>query len=168
MHRSRVLFICKKGNVYNHYGYPSSGLRNSATFVVNMLRGNGIPAKFVEVADNNGIDREVAAYRPTHVIIEALWVVPSKFAVLQRLHPRVHWTVRINSEIPFLANEGSAMEWILGYLGNGGIDVAPNSRRTLTALRELVPAAEGRLRYLPKLPRRTTSAQDAPPRPRCD
>lgn len=149
MHKIKVLFICKRGGVCNYYGHPSSGLRNSANFVVNMLRGNGIPAKFVEVVDNNGIDREVTAYRPTHVIIEALWVVPSKFDVLQRLHPDVHWTIRIHSEIPFLANEGMAAEWIIGYLKNGSIDVAPNSLRALKALKEMAPSAEERLRYLP-------------------
>lgn len=150
MHK-RVLFICKRGGiyggVYGEYGNgrPSSGLKNSAGFVVSMLLANGIEAKLVEVTDNNDIDREVTAFRPTHVVIEALWVVPSKFTVLRRLHPRVEWIVRIHSEIPFLANEGSAMGWILEYL-DMGIEVAPNSRRALTALREL---ADGRLRYLP-------------------
>lgn len=150
--RKKVLFICKRGGiyggVYGEYGTgrQSSGLKNSASFVVNMLRANGVQAKLVEVTDNNDIDREVTVSRPTHVIIEALWVVPSKFTVLRRLHPAVQWIVRVHSEIPFLANEGSAMEWILGYL-EMGVEVAPNSPRALTALRELIP--EGRLRYLP-------------------
>lgn len=152
MHERKVLFICKRGGiyggVYGEYssGKQSSGLKNSAAFMVRVLNANGVEAKLVEVTDNNGIDREVTAYRPTHVIIEALWVVPSKFEVLQRLHPRVRWVVRIHSEIPFLAQEGSAMEWIFGYLARG-IEVTPNSRRATTALRELVP--DGQVRYLP-------------------
>jgi hypothetical protein len=153
MHKRKVLFICKRGGIYGGVygelaGKQSSGLRNSAGFVADMLGANGVEAKLVEVTDNNDIDREVAAYRPTHVIIEALWVVPGKFTVLRRLHPAVDWIVRIHSEIPFLAHEGSAMEWILEYL-EMGIEVAPNSRRALTALREVVPSAEGRLSYLP-------------------
>jgi hypothetical protein len=153
MHK-RVLFICKRGGIYGGVygetgGVPqSSGLRNSAGFVVEMLLANGVEAKLVEVTDNNDIDREVTAFRPTHVIIEALWVVPSKFTVLRRLHPAVEWVVRIHSEIPFLANEGSAMGWILEYL-EMGIEAAPNSRRALAALLELVPSADGLLRYLP-------------------
>jgi hypothetical protein len=153
MHK-RVLFICKRGGIYGGVygetgGVPrSSGLRNSAGFVVEVLRANGVEANLVEVTDNNDIDREVTAFRPTHVIIEALWVVPSKFTVLRRLHPAVKWVVRIHSEIPFLANEGSAMGWILEYL-EMGIEVTPNSRRALAALLELVPSADGLLRYLP-------------------
>jgi hypothetical protein len=153
LHKRRVLFICKRGGIYGGVygdgtGRQSSGLKVSAGFVVNMLRANGVPAKLVVVTDNNDIDREVTAYRPSHVIIEALWVIPSKLPVLRRLHPAVKWIVRIHSEIPFLAHEGPAMEWILEYL-EMGIEVAHNSKRALTALRELVPSAEGLLPHLP-------------------
>ena len=149
----KILFICKRGGIYGGVygestGKESSGLKNSAGFVVDMLGANGVEAKLVEVTDNNDIDREVTAYRPTHVIVEALWVVPSKFTVLRRLHPGVEWTVRMHSEIPFLANEGSAMGWIQEYL-KMGIEVAPNSPRALAALRVLAPSAEAPLRYLP-------------------
>ncbi len=151
MHKHRILFICKRGGIYGgvcgeYVSKPSSGLKNSATFVVNMLRANGVRAKLVEVTDNNEIDREVTAYRPSHCIIEALWVVPPKFTILRRLHPGVEWIVRLHSEIPFLANEGMAMEWILAYL-EMGLEVAHNSTRALAALQDLVP--DGRLRYLP-------------------
>ena len=88
----KVLFICKKKKSSGPGPYTqviSSGLLNSATFVNNMLVANGIESKIVEVQDNNDIDREVHSYKPTHVIIEALWVVPSKFEVLTKLHPDV-------------------------------------------------------------------------------
>ena len=35
------------------------------------------------VVDNNGIDKEITEYKPTHVFIEGLWVVPEKFDVLK-------------------------------------------------------------------------------------
>lgn len=152
MHERKVLFICKRGGIYGGVygegeGKRTSGLKVSANLVVDMLRANDVLAKLVEVTDNNDIDREVTAYRPTHVIIEALWVVPGKFTVLRRLHPTVEWIVRVHSEIPFLAYEGSAIDWLLEYL-EMGIEVAHNSPRALTALRELSSAAK-RLRYLP-------------------
>lgn len=75
----------------------------------------GAEAKLVEVVDNNSIDREVHRYKPTHVFIEALWVVPPKFEVLIPLHPTVEWHVRLHSNTPFLANEGMAMDWIKKY-----------------------------------------------------
>lgn len=127
---SRLLFIlkCREGNW--GYGSRESGLSNSARFVVDMLQKNGIEAKAVEVIDNNCIDREVTLYSPTHVIIEAFWVVPEKFDVLMSLHPKVRWIVRDHSETPFLANEGIAFGWTLEYLKRG-VEVMCNSPRAV-------------------------------------
>ena len=131
---ARVLFILK----FRDYDYQcgssygdglSSGLFNSARLVVEMLLAAGIDALLVQVHDNNDIDREVFQYKPTHVIIEGLWVVPEKFEILTRLHPTVQWIVRIHSEIPFLAMEGVAMDWIARYVHIAGVTVACNSRR---------------------------------------
>jgi hypothetical protein len=109
---TRVLFICKKRAKF--YG-PSFGLINSCKFIVNALRDEGIEAKVVVVNDNNDIDAEVHSYNPTHVFIEALWVVPEKFNELLPLYPDIKWFVRIHSKIPFLANEGIAMKWMREY-----------------------------------------------------
>lgn len=75
----------------------------------------GVEATVVEVVDNNGIDREVSRYAPTHVIIEALWVVPQKFTVLLNLHPAIEWAVRLHSNAPFISGEGMAMGWLHEY-----------------------------------------------------
>jgi glycosyltransferase involved in cell wall biosynthesis len=124
---SRVLFILKRR--LSHYGYDtaSSGLFHSAFFCAQALRHAGARAKIVVVFDNNDIDREVTAFKPTDVIIEALWVVPEKFPVLIKLHPQVRWIVRLHSEIPFLAQEGIAMDWILHYLRIRHVFVSGNS-----------------------------------------
>lgn len=109
---TRVLFICKKR--LTEYGI-SYGLINSCRFLCNALERLGVEAKVVSVLDNNGIDREVHQYKPTHVFIEALWVVPEKFKVLLPRYRKVQWYVRLHSNIPFLANEGIAMEWLDRY-----------------------------------------------------
>ena len=129
----KVLFIAKKGQKYSGaYGYAaSSGLLNSATFVVEMLNGRGVGAKFVHVIDNNDIDREVTQHRPDVVVIEALWVTPSKFDVLTQLHPNVQWVVRVHSEVPFLAQEGMAMQWMFECLSKANVFVAFNSLRAM-------------------------------------
>jgi hypothetical protein len=139
--RSRVLFICKRRRGYwgpSEYstGDLSSGLHNSVSFLVEMLAGMGVSAKAVEVVDNNSIDREVTAFRATHAIVEALWVVPEKFDVLEKLHPRVQWIVRTHSEAPFLANEGVATAWIAGYLKRG-VEVMCNSTAAQAQLRAM-------------------------------
>lgn len=108
----KILFICKQRN--DKYG-ASFGLINSCQFVCNALTKYNIEAKTVMVVDNNGIDKEVHNYKPTHVFIEALWVVPEKFNVLIPLHPTVKWHIRLHSRMPFLANEGIAIDWLRRY-----------------------------------------------------
>jgi hypothetical protein len=110
--KKRILFICKDRNTSYT---PSFGLLNSCKFICNALEKHYIECKVVAVVDNNAIDKEVTSFQPTHVFIEALWVVPSKFNVLCALHPNVKWYVRIHSKVPFLANEGMAMGWIRDY-----------------------------------------------------
>jgi hypothetical protein len=133
----KLLFICKKRP--SHYG-ASYGLYNSCRFLVNALKHIGIEAKFVEVIDNNYINAEVASYKPTHVFIEALWVVPSKFNVLIPLYPKIQWYVRLHSNTPFLANEGMAIEWIKEYSELHKVypqfHIASNSRRMIEDLKQ--------------------------------
>lgn len=109
---TRVLFICRR----RVDGYENSvGLINSATFVAKELEKNGIDAKVVIVTDGNSVDREVWLYKPTHVVLEALWVTPDKLKVLLLKYPNVFWTVRLHSKAPFLAHEGIAFEWLFGF-----------------------------------------------------
>jgi hypothetical protein len=156
----RVLFITKRGQIYSkEYSSGeyvlSSGLRNSAQFVVDALIANGLEAKLAQVVDNNDIDREVTHYKPSHVMIEALWVIPEKFEILHRLHPTVQWVIRLHSEIPFLAQEGMAMDWLCRYLDYPNVLIAFNSIRTRDDFRRLLTAKYGeeavtaRTLYLP-------------------
>ena len=142
MKKPKVLFILKKRQDYgdthhSHIGL-STGLYNSATFVSDMLNDVGIHSHTVIVHDNNDIDREVTKHKPTHVIIEAMWVVPTKFDVLCKLHPTVKWIVRFHSEIPFLANEGNAMEWIAEYVNHHNVSIAFNAPRILNDAKEYI------------------------------
>lgn len=121
----------------------SSGLRNSARFVVDMLNSQDIEAKLAEVIDNNCIDREVTQYQPTHVVIEAFWVVPDKFNILQKLHPTVKWIIRNHSDLPFLANEGIAIDWSIKYLAYDNVYLAPNSYQTFEDTKKMALAAYG-------------------------
>ena len=137
--KSRVLFILKRREDYNaithsHIGL-STGLYNSANFMNEMLNENGIESNLVVVHDNNCIDREVTKYKPTHVIIEALWVVPEKFDILQRLHPKVKWIIRMHSETPFIANEGNAMKWLAEYTSYENLYIGCNAPRFLREIR---------------------------------
>lgn len=146
---AKVLFILKLREEYGECSYSysnglSSGLFNSARLVVEMLQRSGVDAKLVQVVDNNDIDREVHRYKPTHVVIEGLWVVPEKFEVLHALHPKVKWIVRVHSEIPFLAMEGVALDWIAQYLFVVNVRVACNSHRLFRDIQNYEQEIAGR------------------------
>jgi len=119
---------------------------NSAKFVTDELTNRGYEVILEQVPDHNSIDRVVTLHRPDIVIIEALWVVPSKFEILTKLHPNVQWIVRIHSEIPFIANEGIAMEWLKGYAKFDNVHVGANSKDFIESLE---PIIERDIFYLP-------------------
>ena len=144
--RPRVLFILKRREdfhdcpSYSQNGM-STGLLNSASFVQDMLIRQGIEAKTVVVIDNNDIDREVNLFKPTHVIIEAIWVVPEKFDILSKLHPKVKWIVRYHSETPFIANEGIAMSWLFEYAKKPNVYLGINAPRFLDEVRIMLKSS---------------------------
>lgn len=159
---TRSLFLLKRREDYNHDPtYSSSyqiatGMYNSAKFVHDELITAGREAKVVVVIDANDIDREVTLYKPTHVFIEGLWVVPSKFIELKAIprHRDVKFHVRIHSEIPFIATEGIAIQWITEYIRNNVI-VTPNSSRAHEQIKWLAKTilspsiADTLVQYLP-------------------
>lgn len=136
----KVLFILKRREDYNnsHKEGMQTGLYNSASYMNQMLLDNGIESTMSIVIDNNCIDREVTKYKPDFVIIEALWVVPSKFEVLKKLHPNVKWIIRLHSEIPFLANEGIAFNWVSEYSLIDNVIIGVNSPRCLETIRQYI------------------------------
>lgn len=145
-HKPRVLFILKRREDYDEcptYSQNglSTGLLNSATFVKDMLVDMGIEAEIFVAIDNNCIDRAVTNFKPTHVIIEALWVVPEKFDILSRLHPKVKWIIRFHSETPFIAGEGIAMGWLHGYFKHPNIYIGVNTPRYLFEVDTILAAA---------------------------
>ncbi len=146
----RILFICHKNTIYGVHSTVrrSSGLYNSTNFIVKGLKSLGVHAEIVEVQDNNCIDREVAKFKPDICVIEALWVVPAKFQVLKRLHPKVKWFIHMHSGIPFLAQEGMACGWLIDS-AKQGVNVIANSPDSFNAFSNIIP--EKQLEYLPNV-----------------
>jgi hypothetical protein len=145
----KVLFILKKRNIYSddgNYSTVDSGLYNSAKFVNEMLQTNGVNSTLVQVVDNNEIDKYCSIHKPDVVIIEAIWVVPSKFEILQKLHPRIQWVIRLHSELPFLANEGIAITWLKEYVKYKNVYIGSNSLYLIDALS---PYLNTNILYLP-------------------
>ena len=149
---AKVLFVLKKREDYNSFLHneisTSTGLYNSAKYIEERLVSAGIDTKIVVVTDNNCIDKEVSLFEPTHVIIEALWVVPEKFTVLNKLHPDVKWVIRLHSDIPFIAIEQVALGWITDYVNIKNVYVAVNDERIRKDLVLLTEAPE-KIVFLP-------------------
>ena len=155
----KILFLLKRREDYSEALHStnlglSTGLFNSATFMNDMMNESGVESHLEVVIDANCIDRQVTKYRPTHVIIEALWVPPAKFYVLQKLHPNVQWIIRLHSELPFLANEGIAMDWLGDYLGFNNVVIGVNAPRMMSELTDYAVAKYGdsvqnKIVYLP-------------------
>ncbi len=139
----RVLFICKQNETYGvfTYGQRNSGLYNSTHFIAQALKERGIHAHIAVVVDNNSIDREVSRFKPDLVIIEALWVVPEKFDILQALHPSVSWFCHLHSNIPFLAMEGVAVSWLKGYAARD-VGIITNSEEAQAGVRVIIPEGD--------------------------
>lgn len=146
----KVLFLCKKGQIYNIFQYcrRSSGLYNSTSFIVESLKQRGIHAHLVEVHDNNCIDREVAQFKPDAVVIEAVWVTPSKFDVLKKLHPRVQWFIHLHSQMSFLSLESMAFSWLIDSAAKG-VRMIANSPESYNALHAILSSED--LIYLPNV-----------------
>lgn len=115
---AKILFIIKKREEVDESGAKKiieTGLYNSSNYLNTVLNNIGIESVVDYAIDNNCIDRIVTKHKPTHVIIEALWVVPEKFIILCQLHPKIKWIIRFHSDMPFMACEGNAMSWISKY-----------------------------------------------------
>lgn len=146
MKNKEVLFILKRREDFDPVTHTkknvSTGLYNSASFVQEMLNDLGVKAELEVAIDNNCIDRLVTKHRPSHVIIEALWVVPSKFDILSRLHPNVKWIIRLHSEMPFMAGEGIAMDWLGDYVSNPNVYIGVNAPRMLDEVKFYLKVAK--------------------------
>ena len=154
---SKVLFILKRRPDFDPSQHTAigmqTGLYNSAKFMNDMMNENGVHSEIEVVVDNNCIDRVITKHTPKYAIIEALWVVPSKFDILSKLHPDVTWIVRIHSETPFIANEGMAFDWICEYAKYKNVVVAVNSTRMYADVKIVYDAmgvdSESKIMYLP-------------------
>ena len=131
----KVLFLLKKNNNYGMYPDPSTGLFNSASILANQLEDKlHIKTTVAICVDGNSIDRQLHIHRPNVCIIEAIWASAARLAELRRLHPRIKFLIRVHSELPFLSNEGSALENIGEYEKLGFI-VGVNSKDTYAELK---------------------------------
>lgn len=140
----RLLFLLK------HRGYtPSFGLLNSVRGLQSSLSRNFLNLTTVleQVVDANSIDKMIWRWRPSRVILEAVWAPPEKIKELRAKYPDLPFVIRIHSREAFLAGEGSALTWMKEYLKIPGVSVAGNNLDFVEGMKK----AGWRLEYLPNV-----------------
>lgn len=143
----KILFVTKKR--VDNYGI-SLGLINSANFTSKALSDNGLDTRVVNVIDGNSVDKQVYDYKPDVVIIEAIWVSPSKLEELAKKYSGTTWIVRIHSRLPFISGEGNAISTLKDYLLINCDNICISCNH-LESCREYIVALGTRVEYLPNI-----------------
>ena len=140
---TKVLFVIKRRDAFDPIKHAETsmqcGLYNSISYVHNMLLSQGIESQLSICIDNNCINGFVYRFKPTHVIVEALWVVPEKIKLLQSMYPSIIWIIRLHSGMPFFAIESSqSTKWCAEYVKIPNVFLAVNDKRLLNELNIIV------------------------------
>lgn len=144
----KILFLLKKNYSYDYPKVKSAGLFNSANFLIDGLKNHLCIDTRLEICiDSNEIDAYLVKHKPEVCFLEALWVPPYKFKELTALHKNVKFVIRVHSNIPFLANEGMAIQWIKECSEIPGVEIAFNNLGTLRDFKSVDLHAH----YLPNL-----------------
>lgn len=134
----KVLFILKTNDSSGGTELLSSksGLGNSARFIVDAINEfEDIEASITTVRDQNGIIKAVTDKSPDLVILEAVFVTPSKLRAIVDHLPHVRFVTRLHSRIPFLAMEGNVVGWVKEYRDIA--EVAFNHPQTAEDMRKI-------------------------------
>lgn len=148
-HKPKVMFLLKRNFDSGGYNNVRSGLFNSCRLLLQALFNHILirDGKVIVVTDGNSIDRELHQFKPDICFLEAVWVTPLKLLEVQHLHPKVKFIVRVHSNIPFLAHEGNAIEWLTEYEIIPNVTVAFNNKKTASYLNGIFATAT----YLPNV-----------------
>jgi len=131
MKKTKILILLKKHNESAGAFTSKAGLSNSASFLKRILEKNiNVICELKLCIDANCINKEIHDFRPDICILEAIWVPPYKLKELTTLWPKVSFVVRVHSKIPFLANEGIAIDWIKEYSQIENVIVSFNNEDT--------------------------------------
>ncbi len=128
----RVLFLLKEHTSSGNGPIAKSGLLNSVTLLIAALKHFNVvkDAESRICIDANEIDKYVTEFKPDVCCIEAIWVTGKKLAEIQRLHKKVIFVIRVHSNIPFLAMEGSAIERLFEYFHIPNVIISFNNEHT--------------------------------------
>src|ERR1700693_817921 len=136
---------------YDHVSH--TGLAVSAQNTAKVLRNNGVDARVIPVRNAGEIEQLIINLKPTHVLVNALWVPTLDLNKLVFKYVDVNFAVLCHSNIAFLQAElkgitllKDAADLELSAVGN--FNLAANSE---SAVKSLQDAWEAPALYLPNL-----------------
>lgn len=133
----KLLSVCKKNDHFKKATKSElgSGLSNSQLLLAEGLI-NFCEAEVIEVGCKNELSFEIKFRHPDVVIIQALWMSWEDLNALMHTYPRTKFYVHIHSQIPFLATENTAMQFIWEYdqIGVELICNAPEAAQALSVI----------------------------------
>jgi hypothetical protein len=130
-----------------------TGLAVSAANTARVLRSRAINTILRPVKDAADLEAQMLAEKPTHVIINALWVPTASLAALAHKYPHIAIAVLVHSNMAFLQVEPNGIRLLheavdLELESIGNFKVAANSRAGTWGLQQ---AWECPALYLPNL-----------------
>lgn len=144
-YKSDILFLVKKR--IDGYG-QTIGLLNSMTFTADALQRRTSFAVNTEICvDGNEVDKWVYKHKARVVVIEAIWLSLSKLKELQAKYPEIVWVIRVHSKIPFLANEGTAIQTLIEYSNLDNVIITFNHQDPADDFKGVIQAPA----YLPNI-----------------
>lgn len=151
MRSGRVVIAFKTKSDKKH-PYSAGGLAANAVHSVEVLREMGVRAELLPAEDFDDLVRGLeVGERPSHVVVEALWLTPQQAGHLADSFYPAQVAVRSHSKMGFLQVEPEAITNMRGVIAEalkrGNLHFSSNNEEFSTSVRE----AFGDCLYLPNL-----------------
>ena len=101
---------------------------------LNLIKSADSRISVIQVENMEHIHLAISRFKPTKVILEALWASEEQLKVLVKRYPSKKFYVHIHSNIPFLACEGSSFMRIAEAY-NQGVGIIFNNKRSADCFR---------------------------------
>jgi hypothetical protein len=134
------------------YGRCHRGLGINALMTVRVLRKHGIRADLCPVWDIPSMKKGLDKYKPTHAVVQALWISGAEQSALCTEYPDTQFVIRCHSQIGFLQVEPPAIKNLrdLMYLEELALNLTVSANTTrLTHFLE--KTYKSKVLYLPNL-----------------
>lgn len=120
---------------------PIQSLSDASNYAVQYIKKIGVDVSSVSISDYSYIEDVMDIYKPSHVIIESIFIPPVSFLKYMNLYRNVKWYIRIHSDVGFFFTETFGMPWIKDYQSineNNNIFIAVNNQRFTETLNDIL------------------------------